>query len=292
MGEVEQISTGGRAMYSVLAEHSRRPSLFSVHTAEELWTDPHLARQMLAFHLDPYQDLASRNHAFIKRSVDWLNHRFDLGANKRVLDLGCGPGLYANALADLGASVTGVDFSKSSLTYARSEADSRGLQVVYEHGNYLSLDLTGTFDLIVLIFGDFCPLGPDRRKSLLDRVKNWLAPGGRFVLDVSSSALLESLEESSSFEEAPEGGLWSPDPHFVFTKRFKYSPEMAYLDRYLIVEAARQREFFNWIQCYDPPGLEVELREAGWDVEATFGNVAGDPFDPDGHFFAVIAEPV
>ncbi len=278
-------------MYSILTEHSRRPPLFAVHTAEELWTDPHLANQMLAFHLDPDQDLASRNHAFIQRSVAWLNERFDLGGGTRVLDLGCGPGLYANTLAESGASVTGIDFSQNSLAYARSQATSRGLEVAYHHGNYLDFDLPGTFDLILLIFGDFCPLGPNQRRSLLDRVKRWLNPDGRFVFDVSSSALYERLEESSTYEEAPDGGFWSPEPHFLFTKRFKYEADLAYLDRYLVVEAARHREFFNWIQCFDPARLEAELRQAGWEVEETYGNVAGDPWDREADFFAVVARP-
>jgi SAM-dependent methyltransferase len=262
-----------------------------VYTTEELWTDPHLAEQMLAFHLDPDQDLASRNHAFIQRSVAWLNECFSLETGRRVLDLGCGPGLYGNALAELGASVTGIDFSRNSLAYARSEAASRGLEVAYHHGNYLDLDLRATFDLVLLIFGDFCPLGPELRRSVLDRAKKWLNPGGRFVLDVSSAALFERLEESSSYEEAPNGGFWSPSPHFVFTKRFKYKSDLAYLDRYLVVEAARHREFFNWIQCYDPARLEAELRDAGWDVEETFGDVAGGPWDPEADFFAVVARP-
>ena len=277
-------------MFSTLAEHCERPPLFSRYTTEELWTDPHLAQQMLQYHLDPDQDLASRNHAFIERSVGWLIERFRLGNGKQVLDLGCGPGLYANALAESGASVTGVDFSRRSLAFARSEADSRGLEVDYLRGNYLDLEVPGTFDLVLLIFGDFCPLGPDQRRTLLGRVKAWLRPGGRFVFDVSSSALFETVEESASFERAPEGGFWSPEPHFVFTRRFKYGTEMAYLDRYLIVEPARIRELFNWMQCFDPPGLRGELGEAGWRVEETLGNVAGDPFDEDAHFFAVIAE--
>ena len=279
-------------MYSVLADHARRPPLFSVHTAGELWTDPHLARQMLSYHLDPDQDLASRNHAFIGRSVAWLDERFQLSGNKRVLDLGCGPGLYANALAEMGASVTGVDFSRSSLAYARSEAERRNLNVTYHHANYLELDLSGTFDLILLIFGDYCVLDPDQRRSLLRRVRDWLAPGGRFVFDVSSYAHWATVEESTSYEEAPEGGFWSPEPHFVFTKRFRYEAHRAYLDRYLVVDAHRTREFFNWIQCYDVPRLQAELNEADWEVEATFGNVAGDPIDPANLFFAVIAEPM
>ena len=278
-------------MFSTLAEHCKRPQPFSRYTAEELWTDPHVARQMLAYHLDPDQDLASRNHAFIERSVGWLIEGFRLGNGSRVLDLGCGPGLYANALAASGASVTGVDFSRSSLAFARSEADSRGLEVDYRYGNYLDLEVPGTFDLVLLIFGDFCPLGPDQRSALLGRVKAWLRPGGRFVFDVSSSALFDTVRESASYEALSEGGFWSPGPHFVFTRRFRYETERAYLDRYLIVEPTRHRELFNWMQCYDPPTLQAELNGAGWLVEATFGNVAGDLFDPKAPFFAVIAEP-
>lgn len=278
-------------MYSTLKELNTRPPLFSVYTAEELWTDPHIAKQMLAFHLDPDQDLASRNHAFIDRSVRWLNQSFGLDAGKRVLDLGCGPGLYANRVAGLGASVTGVDFSETSLDYARSEAEAASLDVTFHCGNYLDLELDQKFDLVLLIFGDFCPLGPEQRRTLLDNVKGWMAPGGRFVFDVSSSALLGGVEESTSFEAAPDGGFWSPDPHFVFTARFKYPADAAYLERYLVVEASRTRELFNWMQCYDPLLLEAELTRAGWEVVSIEGNVAGDPTEPDADFFAVVARP-
>lgn len=278
-------------MYSFLEKQNTRPPLFSAYTAGELWTDPHVAQQMLAFHLDPDQDLASRNHAFIQRSIRWLNETFNLSSGTRVLDLGCGPGLYTNGLAELGASVTGVDFSRNSLAHARSVAESRNLEVTYHQANYLDLELEGSFDLILLIFGDFCALGPKQRRSLLDSVATWLSPGGRFLFDVSNTALFESIKESATYEVAPEGGFWSPDPYFLFTNSFKYQADMAYLDRYVIIEANRQREIFNWIQCFDPDGLGAELGEAGWEVEETHGNVAGDPWDPDAHFFAVVAQP-
>lgn len=278
-------------MYALLRDQNARPGPFSTYTADELWTDPHLAQQMLAYHLDPDRDVASRNHAFIERSVSWIVERFDLGRGKRVLDLGCGPGLYSNALAEAGAAVTGVDFSQNSLAYARSVADSRGLDVDYRQGNYLDLELTDSFDVVLLIFGDLCPLGPDQRRALLERVKGWLVPGGHFVFDVSTHALFHKVEECATYEAAPDGGFWSPAPHFVFTNRFKYLEDMVYLDRYLVVEANRRRELFNWIQCYDPPTLTAELDEAGWTVEEIKGNVAGDPLDLSADFFAVVAQP-
>ena len=124
-------------MYSFLKEQNTRPPLFSAYTVEELWTDPHVAQQMLALHLDPDHELASRKHDFIERSIGWLGRSFDLDSGKRVLDLGCGPGLYANGLAQLGARVTAVDFSANSLAHARSIAERRGLQVAYHQANYL-----------------------------------------------------------------------------------------------------------------------------------------------------------
>ena len=36
----------------------------------------------------------------------------------KILDLGCGPGLYAELLAKKGHSITGVDFSENSIQYA------------------------------------------------------------------------------------------------------------------------------------------------------------------------------
>lgn len=278
-------------MYAFLKELNTRPPLFSAYTAEALWTDPHVARQMLSLHLDPTQALASRPHDFIQRSVAWLSHRFDVGSGTRVLDLGCGPGLYANDLAGAGARVTGVDFSAPSLAHARGVAESRGLQVAYHHANYLEYEADGPFDVILLIYGDFCALGPTQRRALLDKAERWLAPGGRFVFDVFSSALFGEVDETVQYEEAPEGGFWSSEPYFLFTTRFKYEAERAYLDRYAVVQADGHRELFNWIQCYDPATLTAELEGAGWAVEALLGNVAGDAYDPEGTDFAVVAHP-
>ena len=281
-----------KSLMTLLTEQNSRPELFSAYTAHELWTDPHLARQMLAYHLDPDQDIASRNHAFIGRAAGWLAETFGLAGGRRVLDLGCGPGLYANGLAESGADVTGGDFSGNSLAHARAAAASRGLRVEYLQADYLDVEIEGPFDLVLLIYGDLCALGPDQRRSLLHKVRGWLAPEGRFVFDVFSSVLFDGLGELATYETAPDGGFWSPDPYFLFTNRFKYPDDAVFLDRHLIIEKDRHREFFNWIQCYDRNRLKAELREAGWDVEQFVGSVAGDPWDQDSNDFAVIARSV
>ncbi len=278
-------------MYSFLQEQNTRPPIFSAYTADQLWTDPHIAKQMLKYHLDPDVDLASRGHGFIERSVDWLARRFDLSPGKRVLDLGCGPGLYSNKLASLGAKVTAVDFSENSLEYGRSIAQRDGLEVEFLKGNYLDLEVRGIFDLVILIYGDFCALSPSQRQTLLAFAKKSLAPGGRLVFDVFSMALFEETEEEARYEPEPVGGFWSSGPYFLFSTRFKYEEVRVYLDRYAIVEKDRCREIFNWIQCYDPEGLGEELAEYGWDVIEILGTVAGDGYDMSRPDFGVVTGP-
>ena len=116
-----------------------RPEPFSVYTTPEFWNDPHISASMLAFHLDPESPYSSRPHAFIDRSVDWLIPTLGLQPGSRVLDLGCGPGLYANRLAGRGIEVLGVDVSRRSLDHARDVARRESLPATFVEGNYLSL---------------------------------------------------------------------------------------------------------------------------------------------------------
>jgi hypothetical protein len=49
----------GDKMYTVLQQYLKRPALYE-RTTEKFWTDPHIAKQMLAAHIDPNTDAASR----------------------------------------------------------------------------------------------------------------------------------------------------------------------------------------------------------------------------------------
>lgn len=64
------------------------------------WDDPHISGQMLAAHLNPQNDQASRRPETIDISVDWMIKTLDLHDRSEVLDLGCGPGLYTFRLAN------------------------------------------------------------------------------------------------------------------------------------------------------------------------------------------------
>jgi 2-polyprenyl-3-methyl-5-hydroxy-6-metoxy-1,4-benzoquinol methylase len=80
---------------------------------------------MLHEHLSQDHDAASRRGATIDRQVAWIHGALLLaGTPTRVLDLGCGPGLYAERLAALGHRCVGVDVSPASIAFARARAAS------------------------------------------------------------------------------------------------------------------------------------------------------------------------
>jgi len=279
-------------LFEFLCEVNRRPEPFAEYTARELWTDPHLSRRMLAFHLDPTVDAASRNHEFLDRSADWMDSHFGLVPGSRVADFGCGPGLYAQRLARRGADVLGIDFSANSLCYARDEAAREGLQIEYMQADYLEFDTERRFDLIIMIMCDFCALSQRRRAVLLCKFRTFLAPGGRILLDVYSPAMLDAREETATYAPDLMDGFWSPEPYFGFLNTFKYERERVLLDKYTIVERNRIRRIYNWLQCFTLQALDSEFADCGLQVVERWGDVAGSPYDPGATEFAVVAAQV
>jgi SAM-dependent methyltransferase len=75
------------------------------------------------------------------------------GGPWRLLDLACGTGRHAFEFAELGHSVTGVDYSADLLEVARASAERRGLDVRFVEQDIRSLQLdSGPFDAITWLF--------------------------------------------------------------------------------------------------------------------------------------------
>jgi 2-polyprenyl-6-hydroxyphenyl methylase/3-demethylubiquinone-9 3-methyltransferase len=63
--------------------------------------------------------------------LNYINDRIPL-AGKAVLDAGCGGGILSEAMAALGAVVTGIDMGEAALGVARRHLKESGLQVDYQ----------------------------------------------------------------------------------------------------------------------------------------------------------------
>jgi SAM-dependent methyltransferase len=279
----------GAALYRMLEQINAKPAVYSRYTADALWNSPDISEMMLRFHLDGDVDLASRRSEFIEASLAWMRSTFGLGAGTRVVDLGCGPGLYAHELARSGADVTGVDFSERSIAHARSRAAQDGLTIDYVLSDYLTWEPTGDFDLATMIMCDYCALSPAQRSRLLDRVYAMLAPGGAFLFDVYSLAYFATWEEQVAYGPGLMDDFWSSEPYFGFLNTFRYEQDKVMLEKYTIIESGGVREYLNWFQHYDLAGLSAEVERSGLVLERAVGDVAGEEFEETAPEFAVIA---
>lgn len=277
-------------MFEELEKINERPEPFQFYTASDLWTDEYTSKQMLSFHLNEGIDISSRSTEFINRSVEWIASEFNIGSDTKIADFGCGPGLYAVHLAKRGANVTGIDFSKRSIEYAKEVAAREQLKINYVHHNYLEFETDDRFDLVLMIMCDFCALSPTQRKEILSKFHKILKPRGSVLLDVYSLSAFDQKEEVATYEVNMLNGFWSPNKYYGFLNILKYDREKVVLDKYTIVEEDRTRTVYNWLQHFEPKELEREFMEAGFSVEGLYSDVAGTPFDRKSSEFAVIAK--
>lgn len=275
-------------MYELLLDISQRPEPFSRYTAMELWTRPHLARQMLHYHLNQETELASRPFASIDEIVSWIDSQLGL-SGKRICDLGCGPGLYTRRFAARGAEVTGVDFSGHSLEYATLKAGEDGQSISYIKADYLKDELPFGFDIVTLIYTDYSVLSPPQRAKLLGRIRNMLNPGGRLVMDVAGMGSLAAKQECTLIESGLMHGFWAEGDYVGIQRSFVYPDECLSVDRYVIVEPTETWQVFNWFQHFTPERLRAELVAAGLAVEQMFGGLKGEPLETDSELIGVIA---
>ncbi|MBL4789370.1 MAG: class I SAM-dependent methyltransferase [Kordiimonadaceae bacterium] len=275
-------------MFNDLVGLNKRPDPFSVYTVDVLWTDPHISARMLDFHLDAGSNRASRRAASIEGTIGWMDRRFSF-KDKSVCDLGCGPGLYSAQMAQRGARVTGVDFSPCSIDYARKTARETGLPLTFNKSDYLKDDLPAEQDIVCLIFCDLCTLSPTQRKVLYNKVHKSLKPGGHFVFDVYSVAQFHQRQEGASYGRRLMDGFWAEGDYFGFMTTFLYGDQKLALDRYLIVEPARRREIFNWLQYFDADTITRELNDNGFCVEQIVDVFSGEQPQTSAGEYAIIA---
>ena len=279
-------------MFTELEGINSRPEPFQYYTAEDLWTDEHTSSKMLDYHLNDFVDASSRNKKFIDRSVKWITSYFGVDNKTSVIDFGCGPGLYTTRLSEQGAKVTGIDFSKRSIEFAKKVAQEKGLDIDYVKQNYLTYDTDKRFDLITMIMCDYCALSPEQRKELLQIFYKLLKPDGTVLLDVYSLYGFKQKKESATYELNQLNGFWSPEDYYCFVNTFKYEQEKVILDKYTIVEKNRIRIVYNWLQYFSQKSLKTEFEENKFIIEKVYSDVTGSEYDSENVEMAIVAKKV
>jgi 2-polyprenyl-6-hydroxyphenyl methylase/3-demethylubiquinone-9 3-methyltransferase len=108
-----------------------------------------------------------------------------------VLDVGCGGGILAEALAKSGANVTGIDPSERALQIARDHAAASGLRIRYERWKAEELP-AGDAQFDAVVCAD-CLEHVDDLEQVIGQIARVLKGGGTFCYDTFNRNLLSRV---------------------------------------------------------------------------------------------------
>ncbi|MFV0580385.1 MAG: class I SAM-dependent methyltransferase [Fusobacterium ulcerans] len=260
-------------------------------SSKKFWDDEHISKFMLEAHINPDIESASRNHRFIEKSVEWITSLIPDMKGKKILDLGCGPGIYAEKFYEKGFEVTGIDFSKRSIEYAVNSAAEKNMKIEYKYMNYLEIDYENEFDMAVLIYCDFGVLSPEERKILLDKICKALKFGGILILDVFTEVFFREFEEKVKITYA-DRGFWSEIPYSCIQRNKIYKDTLTSLEQYIII-TENDCECYNiWNHIFDKESVSIELKVGGFSEIRFFNNVAGEKGKEESPEFCIYAKKI
>ncbi|MHB9286249.1 class I SAM-dependent methyltransferase [Halobacteriales archaeon Cl-PHB] len=181
-----------------------------------------------------------------------------------VVELGCGGAQFGLALAERGASVTGVDISSAQLTHARSLAADREQDVEFVEASVTHLPMfdDGEFDLAVSAFAF---QWVHDLQACFEEAHRILRPDGRLVFSV----------------DHPFYKVFGPETREFRSSYFDDAPRREYVEAFETEMVVHSRRVSQTTRLLTDAGFSVEaIREPGYaDPEAYESDFGG--FEPE-----------
>lgn len=244
------------------------------------WDDPAFSERMLREHLDDTQGAASRVSAERALQLDWLWQTLALRPGAHLLDVTCGPGLYAVSLAQRGVRVTGVDFGPAALRHARDLAAKHDVAALctFLQQDVRALDVPDrAFDAAMVLYGQLAVMTRDDAQQLLTRIAGALKPGGTLVIELLDPARVDKTNSTWWFTD--DTGLWGDGPYLHLGERFWDEAAQLSAERYHILhlDSGHLDEILLNDQVYASDEMRRMLRSAGFSNVDVLPQAAGMP---------------
>jgi ubiquinone/menaquinone biosynthesis C-methylase UbiE len=208
-----------------------------------------------------------------------------------VAELGVGDGRIAVEVAKAGKAIAGVDSSTEMLHRCRARAQAEGVlnRLTLIHADFREFSLPQPAELITIPFHTIGHLVTmEDKRAGLRRIYSQLAPGGRLVFDhfVFDMELARSRQNLASLRAEythPETGrdtlLWVTTRYEPETQTMRI---IAWTDEIDAVGVQVRRQYrrlsFSWLE---PEQTRMLLEEAGFEIEALYGDFDRSPFTED-----------
>lgn len=131
-------------------------------------------------------------HSFNLIRIKFLTDAISSYSNKtlksqKILDVGCGGGIFCEPLARLGANVTGIDTNKKAIQSANNHVESQNLKIKYLNTNLAGINNGEKFDIITCME---VLEHVDDVSTILQGIKKKLKKNGLFIGSTINKTLI------------------------------------------------------------------------------------------------------
>ena len=189
-----------------------------------------------------------------------------------ALDLACGPGRHATALAIKGFQVTGVDLSSVLLQRARDLAKAKNADIEWVQEDMRRFVRPESFDLVINMFTAFGYFD-DKRDDLmvLRNIYQSLRKRGALVIDVMGKEWLAKGFLTTTSEELPDGKILV-QRHEIFDDWTRIK------NQWILIENDKATTFRFHHTVYSGEELRDRLVEVGFRDVRLFGGLDGSDY--------------
>jgi cyclopropane fatty-acyl-phospholipid synthase-like methyltransferase len=199
-----------------------------------------------------------------------------------LLDVPCGSGRHALALAQAGFAVTGIDLSQAALSRAAALAQTAALRVSFVHSDMLELNTEGPHDGLICMGNSLGYFEPALTRTLLHRFAATLRPGGRLILDTSvcaESLLPLAAERSFAF------------PGGTYEQQITYDTAQSVINTQAQLTIDGRTHELRYRHFVMTSGeLVRSLSAAGFDIRGLYGDTEDGAFVPGSPRLLLVAE--
>ncbi len=211
----------------------------------------------------PYFDHPLLTTERTAREVAFILSELALAPGARLLDVGCGFGRHAVALAQRGFDVTGIDPSAAMIEAARARAVEAGVPVEFQAIPVESFEADEAFDAAICLFstlGQITPAGDTR--SLIPRVFAALKPGGHLVIEVPQRG--PAVRQLKTEDEIP-----GETSKMHITRRFDPADNTV-TETFSRQAASGAETFLLRYRLFSQAEVDAQLAAAGFSVQAVY----------------------
>jgi len=222
----------------------------------------------------------------IRRARFLTSERFYVEEARRgggpVLELGCGSGRLTIPIARAGIQIVGADLSRPMLQAARAKARAAGVEVDLREADMRGFEMPERFSAILIAGNSLLHLLTlEELKQCLASVRRHLAPGGRFLFDISKWDLGRLACDAS--QRYPVYTLSDPKRGEIAIEEsasYDTARQVRSIVWYLSVPGVPDFRVIKYsLRVIFPQELVLLLEVAGFKLETRYGEFTREPFD-------------